>query len=273
MWEVEILRRPKRASGFPARPQRWGVERTSAGLGKDWRLSKDYEALPEASEARIHATMIPGMARRPARIRGINPNSPISSSIGIMRGPSTRPLSVGFIPRTEARRGKIRAGARRLRGGLSGGGALLASAADGGQGKGVMDDRTACRRDAPPSSRAWRMPPFHQLSEGTGACGSAPHAGHGSKAGGSSPEVGARFQTSQTSGSSTATTNALTRPSRERRALLAKLLPDGAPHPPRAVASPVSPPGKAFFVWKPLHPSAFRGRLLISTTRARGTTR
>jgi hypothetical protein len=39
-------------------PRRWIVERTFAWLGKYRRLSKDYEALTETSEALIYALMV-----------------------------------------------------------------------------------------------------------------------------------------------------------------------------------------------------------------------
>ena len=39
-------------------PRRWVVERTFAWLGRNRRLSKDYEALPCTEEAWIYLTMI-----------------------------------------------------------------------------------------------------------------------------------------------------------------------------------------------------------------------
>ena len=51
----------------PFLPKRWIVERTLAWLGQNRRMSKDYERLPESSEAFIYAAMSRLMARRLAR--------------------------------------------------------------------------------------------------------------------------------------------------------------------------------------------------------------
>ena len=48
-------------------PKRWIVERTFSWLGQNRRMSKDYERLPESSEAFIYAAMSRLMARRLAR--------------------------------------------------------------------------------------------------------------------------------------------------------------------------------------------------------------
>jgi putative transposase len=50
----------------PFLPKRW-VERTFSWLGQNRRMSKDYERLPESSEAFIYAAMSRLMARRLAR--------------------------------------------------------------------------------------------------------------------------------------------------------------------------------------------------------------
>ncbi len=44
--------------------RRWGVERTCAWLGRCRRLSKDYEALCETTEAWVHIAMIQLRLRR-----------------------------------------------------------------------------------------------------------------------------------------------------------------------------------------------------------------
>lgn len=62
-WKLEIVSRPKGQKGFSVLPKRWIVERTFAWLGKNRRLSKDYEQLPETSEAWIYLAMIRLMLR------------------------------------------------------------------------------------------------------------------------------------------------------------------------------------------------------------------
>jgi putative transposase len=51
----------------PFLPKRWIVERTFAWLGQNRRMSKDYERLPESSEAFIYAAMSRLMTRRLVR--------------------------------------------------------------------------------------------------------------------------------------------------------------------------------------------------------------
>ena len=63
-WVLEIVRRPRSSHHFEVLPRRWVVERTLAWLGRCRRLSKDYEALPETSEAWIHVAMVHLMLRR-----------------------------------------------------------------------------------------------------------------------------------------------------------------------------------------------------------------
>ena len=54
--------------GFTVLPRRWVVvERTFSWLSQNRRMSKDYERLPESSEAFIYAAMSRLMARRLAR--------------------------------------------------------------------------------------------------------------------------------------------------------------------------------------------------------------
>lgn len=76
-WRVEIVKRPRKwvwvpegveplpsPSGFQVLPRRWVVERTFAWLGRFRRLSKDYEALCETSEALIYLAMVSLMLHR-----------------------------------------------------------------------------------------------------------------------------------------------------------------------------------------------------------------
>lgn len=61
---LEIVKRTDDTKGFKLPPHRWVVERTFAWLGRNRRLSKDYEALPETGEAFIKLAMIHLMVRR-----------------------------------------------------------------------------------------------------------------------------------------------------------------------------------------------------------------
>ena len=65
---LEITKRTDAIKGFVVIPKRWIVERTFGWLNRYRRLSKDYELLPETSEAVIHVAMIHLMIRRLARI-------------------------------------------------------------------------------------------------------------------------------------------------------------------------------------------------------------
>ena len=56
--------RPAGDKGFVLLPKRWAVERTFAWLVMHRRLSRDFETLPETSEAFIHVAMIRLMLRR-----------------------------------------------------------------------------------------------------------------------------------------------------------------------------------------------------------------
>ncbi len=66
-WTLELVHRPKGATGFAVLPRRWVVERTFAWLGRYRRLSKDYEQLPQSSESMVLLAMINLMSRRLAR--------------------------------------------------------------------------------------------------------------------------------------------------------------------------------------------------------------
>lgn len=65
---VEIVRRPKEATGFLLLARRWVVERTFAWLLKCRRLVRDYEELAESSKAWIYLAMSRLYLRRLARL-------------------------------------------------------------------------------------------------------------------------------------------------------------------------------------------------------------
>ena len=60
--KVEVVKRSE--AGFVVLPKRWIVERTFGWLNQNRRLSKDYELLPEVSEAMIQGAMIRLMLQR-----------------------------------------------------------------------------------------------------------------------------------------------------------------------------------------------------------------
>ena len=63
-WALEIVKRPRDSHQFEVLPRRWVVERTFAWLSRCRRLSKDYEALSNTTEAWINIAMIHLMLRR-----------------------------------------------------------------------------------------------------------------------------------------------------------------------------------------------------------------
>lgn len=72
-WLLEIVQRNDAVSGFQVLPRRWMVERTFSWLGKYRRLSKDYEQLPQTSEAFIYLAMSHIMTRRLAKFEASKP--------------------------------------------------------------------------------------------------------------------------------------------------------------------------------------------------------
>ncbi|OEJ36182.1 transposase [Streptomyces agglomeratus] len=62
--DMEITARRPGTRGFTPIPKRWAVERTYGWLMFHRRLARDYETLPECSEAMIHLAMTDLMARR-----------------------------------------------------------------------------------------------------------------------------------------------------------------------------------------------------------------
>jgi putative transposase len=53
-----IVKRPRTSQGYQVLQWRWIVEPTFGWLNRSRRLSKDFEALPETTEARIRIAMI-----------------------------------------------------------------------------------------------------------------------------------------------------------------------------------------------------------------------
>ncbi len=62
--DLEIVVKPAEQTGFSVLPRRWVVERTFAWLGKQRRLSKDYEERPASSQAFIQIAMTRLMVQR-----------------------------------------------------------------------------------------------------------------------------------------------------------------------------------------------------------------
>jgi putative transposase len=65
-WTLSIVRRTDEP-GFVVLPKRWIVERTFAWLSHYRRHSRDYEELPESSEAMIYISTIRLLTRRAGR--------------------------------------------------------------------------------------------------------------------------------------------------------------------------------------------------------------
>lgn len=62
-WTLQVVKRNE-LKGFHVLPRRWVVERTFAWICRYRRMSKDYEALTENSEAMIQIAMIRLMLKR-----------------------------------------------------------------------------------------------------------------------------------------------------------------------------------------------------------------
>lgn len=63
-WVVEIVKGVAGQPGFAVLPRRWVVERTFAWFSRARRLSRDYEGLPETTEAWFYLANIRLMVRR-----------------------------------------------------------------------------------------------------------------------------------------------------------------------------------------------------------------
>lgn len=67
VWVAPGQEPPVLPTGFRVLRRRWVVERTFAWLGRNRRLSKDYEALPASEEAWLYAASSRLILRRLAR--------------------------------------------------------------------------------------------------------------------------------------------------------------------------------------------------------------
>jgi transposase len=66
-WIKENQEPPTRTPGFQVLLRRWVVERTIAWIGRNRRMSKDYEYLPATSETWVYLSMVRLMLKRLAR--------------------------------------------------------------------------------------------------------------------------------------------------------------------------------------------------------------
>ena len=64
VWVAPGQEPPALPTGFRVLKRRWAVERTFAWLGRNRRLSKDYEALPASEETWIYAASARLLLRR-----------------------------------------------------------------------------------------------------------------------------------------------------------------------------------------------------------------
>ncbi len=64
IWVPPGVEPPAKPAGFQVLPHRWVVERTFGWLGRNRRLARDYEVLPETEEAFVYIGMIRLMLRR-----------------------------------------------------------------------------------------------------------------------------------------------------------------------------------------------------------------
>lgn len=66
-WDLEIVERDREAEGFEVIPKRWIVERTISWIGRNRRMSKDYERRVQTSECLMEVATIRLILRRLAR--------------------------------------------------------------------------------------------------------------------------------------------------------------------------------------------------------------
>lgn len=73
--DMEVVSTPPGTHTFQVLPRRWVVERTYGWWNRERRLSKDYERLPDTTQAFVYVTMSRLMTRRLARPE-IEPTTP-----------------------------------------------------------------------------------------------------------------------------------------------------------------------------------------------------
>jgi len=66
-WTLEIVKRSDQTKGFQMLPRRWVVERFFAWIGRNRRLSKDFEATIDSARAFLYAASVMLLVRRIAR--------------------------------------------------------------------------------------------------------------------------------------------------------------------------------------------------------------
>ena len=72
-WRIEVKSRPADSVGLTPVKKRWVIERSNAWHGRYRRNSKDYERLPESSEAMIQISHLHLMLKRLAPSRQVKP--------------------------------------------------------------------------------------------------------------------------------------------------------------------------------------------------------
>jgi putative transposase len=71
-WSIEVKSPPEGSKGFTVVGKRWVVERTFAWMGRNRRLSKDYERTASSSEATVKIANIALLLRRLAPQKNVH---------------------------------------------------------------------------------------------------------------------------------------------------------------------------------------------------------
>jgi putative transposase len=95
--DMEVVRTPSGTHTFQVLPRRWVVERTYGWWNRERRLSKDYERLPDTTQAFVYVTMSRLMTRRLARPEIeptaptlVQPDGPVALTPARSAGPDSR---------------------------------------------------------------------------------------------------------------------------------------------------------------------------------------